>query len=317
MCNFLCEASLKDILNFVRNEIISTKYKNISLSIYGFFLLTSYFGNAQVGINTTTPKSSFEVNGSIGQAVTTVTGNTTLNATHNIVICNNEMTSIIMTLPDASTCLGRVYTIKRESTSMADVTIVTTASQKIDGEMDFMLTNAKEAVTLVSNGPNWNKMSSNDSNNVQYPMGEISYFSTTGKSISILSTSNGTSNLVACDPSTVFDGSVEFDSPSVGKLRYIGNKTKSFHVACTISVAPVNTANDSYVFAVGKNGVAIPSSKVIQKLPNNDTQSTAMHVMVELKTNDYLELYAGNLTSSGDVYIKTLNLFALGMYMGM
>lgn len=45
----------------------------------------------------------------------------------------------------------------------------------------------------------------------------------------------------------------------------------------------------------------------------NATGSTALHVMAELATNDYLELYIGNLTDADDFTIKTLNLFALGM----
>jgi hypothetical protein len=86
-----------------------------------------------------------------------------------------------------------------------------------------------------------------------------------------------------------------------------------FHVACTISFSAAE-ANDLFVFGVAKTGTVIATSKVLYKTINaGDTRSTALHVMVELGTNDYLELYVGNLTDTGDLTIKTINLFAMGM----
>ena len=67
------------------------KSKNILLNVFTFFffLFSCYIGKAQVGVGTTNPLSTFEVNGSTGQKVTTVTTNTTLDDTHSIVICDN------------------------------------------------------------------------------------------------------------------------------------------------------------------------------------------------------------------------------------
>ncbi len=299
-------------------KLIISKGKDISLIIFPFlfFILGSYTSIAQVGIGTMTPNSTFEVSGSMGQKITTVTASTTLDATHSIVICNNGSTAITITLPTAVGITGRVYTIKREDTSTATVTIATTSSQTIDwAATTLLLTNRKEAVTIFSDGSNWKKMASNDSNNVQYPIGQISYFNSNGTLISITNTSDGSDNFVVCDPATSFSGNSEFDSPSAGRLRYIGTKTKFFHIACTISVFPSGTSSNNFVFAVSKNGTLIPESRVMQKLPTGDTQSTAMHVAVYLSTNDYLELTAGNLSSTGDVYVRSLNLFALGMFM--
>ena len=76
-----------------------------------------------VGVNTTNPKSSFEVNGSFGQNITTITTSVTLDATQGIVLCNNGSTAITVTLPTVSDCTGRIYNIKREVTSTANVTI--------------------------------------------------------------------------------------------------------------------------------------------------------------------------------------------------
>ncbi len=144
------------------NTTILKQPKSI-LFIFNTLLLVfmSYFSSAQngVGVNTSTPKSNFEVNGSVGQKVNIITASTTLDATHNIILCNNTSGAITVTLPDVTTCTGRVYTIKREATSTANVTVAGT----IDGVTNIVITNAKEAVILVSNGTQWITVSNNNS----------------------------------------------------------------------------------------------------------------------------------------------------------
>ena len=69
-----------------------------------------------------------------------------------------------------------------------------------------------------------------------------------------------------------------------------------------------------YVFGVAKNGVVASACKVIQSIAvSSATESTALHCMVSLATNDYIELYAGNLTDTDDIIVKTINLFAMGL----
>ncbi len=98
-----------------------------------------------------------------------------------------------------------------------------------------------------------------------------------------------------------------------GRLRYTGAQTKLFHIACTISASPAFN-NDQFVFGVAKNGTVIAASKVVQKMgATSDSQSTAMHVMFSLSTNDYLELFVGNMSGARNVVIKSINLFAMGM----
>lgn len=122
------------------------------------FLIT-YSNNAQVGIGTTDPKSAFEVNGTFGQKVSTITTTTTLDDTYgSVIICNNGSTAISVTLPAASSCTGRVYIIKRNATSTANVTIAGT----IDGVTNLILAKASEAVTR-SNATEWKAASTNNS----------------------------------------------------------------------------------------------------------------------------------------------------------
>lgn len=78
-------------------------------------------------------------------------GNTTLADTDTVYVC----TGGTVTLPDASTIVGRIFCVKRNGTA---VTFATTSSQTIDGVAPGSLTalNDLEAGWVQSNGANWN-----------------------------------------------------------------------------------------------------------------------------------------------------------------
>lgn len=141
-------------------KVIALNFKNTCwVFLLPIFLLT-FSSSAQVGIGTTDPKSTFEVSGTFGQKVSTLIATTALDDTYgSIIICNNGSTAITVTLPAVSMCTGRVYTIKRNSTSTANVTIAGT----IDGVTNLILAKASEAVTLFSNGTEWKAASTNNS----------------------------------------------------------------------------------------------------------------------------------------------------------
>jgi len=149
------------------------------------------------------------------------------------------------------------------------------------------------------------------------PMGEINYFNTTGTTVTIASASDGSTNLVKVAPTTVLSDDVfEFDNGGAndGRLRYTGATTKMFHTAFTISMDGEGSGTNLYVFGIAKNGVVASACKVIQSIAvSSATESTALHCMVSLATNDYIELYAGNLTDTDDIIVKTINLFAMGL----
>jgi uncharacterized protein YdeI (BOF family) len=274
-----------------------------------------------VGINTITPNSTLEINGSLSQKVETITATTTLSSDNNTIVCNNGTTAITINLPSVTSpdCAGRIYTIKKGSmmSSTANVTIDGNGSETIDGATTFLLSDDQGAVTIANDGSEWKIISDHLS---PYPMGEVSYFSITGTTVNITGLSDGTTNMIVCAVSTPTATNLqsmpmnEFSTNSNGRLVYNGKTTRTFHIACTISMAPSNSG-DQFVFGVSKNGAVVAASKIIQKMgATSDTQSTAMHVVIVLAKGDYLELQVGNLTASGrDVSIKSLNLFALGM----
>lgn len=107
---------------------------------------------AQVGVNTAVPKSTLDVNGSVGNKVTLVTTNTILDINNAVVVCNN-LSPVTVTLPSASNIAGRTYHIKRGST--ANVTVNTSLSQTIDGNTTATLGSQYDGIQLISDGANW------------------------------------------------------------------------------------------------------------------------------------------------------------------
>jgi len=131
-------------LNFVESGVAD----------YRLFLMKG--GN--VGINTSTPASRLEVNGSMALPITnnssTGTQTYTMTADDYTYIKSGTGTHTV-TLPDPTTCEGRIYVLKRATTS-GTFTVKTTGSYQIDGATTVTIpTTAKMAYTFQSDGSNW------------------------------------------------------------------------------------------------------------------------------------------------------------------
>ena len=110
--------------------------------------------DGDVGIGTTTPISTLEISGSVGYAITTITSATTLNNTHNVVLCDNGPYTV--TLPAAANCTGRVLYIKNIDTDAEIITIDGNGSETIDNAITLRLTNSSmHAVRIISDGTSW------------------------------------------------------------------------------------------------------------------------------------------------------------------
>lgn len=145
------------------------------------------------------------------------------------------------------------------------------------------------------------------------PMGEISYFDTTGTLITISGTSDGSTNMVVVNPTTALTAMSEsFDNGggNTGRLRYTGATTRCCHIAVTMS-GTAATLNDVFVFGVAKSGTVEAASKVLGS--SGGTQFSSLHAYIHLATNEYLELYIGNTSGARNFTVKTLNFFAMAM----
>lgn len=93
------------------------------------------------------------LSGSQENAVRIVTATTTLTATDYYLGVNNTA-NVIVNLPAAATCLGRVYTICKVSNNGFTVTI-TPASGTVGGAATIVLSSFESVQTLWSDGTNW------------------------------------------------------------------------------------------------------------------------------------------------------------------
>ena len=123
-----------------------------------FGVLLSGVISAQVGINTTDPKSSLEIQGSLGIKVNTITAATTLDDSYNVVLCNTGPYTV--TLPAASTCSGRVYKLKNIDPTSDPITIDGNGADLIEGNATYSLYPYKNTITIISDGTQWHTIES-------------------------------------------------------------------------------------------------------------------------------------------------------------
>ena len=117
-----------------------------------------YYVGGNVGIGTTTPTSTLQNLGSLGLNMTTVTSIAyTVTSTDHVIVAN-PTAAATLSLPTAVGISGRVYTVKNNS--LFTVTIVPNGTETIDGGPNFLLNKQYQNVTLISDGSNWNVVSS-------------------------------------------------------------------------------------------------------------------------------------------------------------
>jgi len=109
--------------------------------------------NNEIGINTSTPASTLDIQGSLGYKVNTIAAATTLNQTHNVVLCNTGPYTV--TLPAASSNTGKVYYIKNIDAEGDFIFIDGNAAETIDGIQIYLLNVRNHALTIISDGSNW------------------------------------------------------------------------------------------------------------------------------------------------------------------
>jgi hypothetical protein len=144
-----------------------------------------------------------------------------------------------------------------------------------------------------------------------FPMGEITMV---GNAVATDITVQSTEVLVA-GTTTLTSGVIKFDMPQNNRLRYTGTTTGLMHVACTISYTVASGSNQELEFRLYKNGSPVATSEILDTCSAaTGNESTAIHVFISLATNDYLELWCANNSGTGDITVKTLNLFALGIH---
>src|SRR3989344_4176932 len=92
---------------------------------------------------------------------------------------------------------------------------------------------------------------------------------------------------------------------SSGATSIFGSATSTFGAGISATYLNLSGTSATSTATNGtRNGVVASACKVIQSIAvSSATESTALHCMVSLSTNDYIELYAGNLTDADDITV--------------
>ncbi len=114
-----------------------------------------------VGIDDATPTSKLYVNGSFSVPIATIASNTdyTLTANDHTILVNagNDVVNTDITLPDAGTCTGRTYVIKKVDAGGDGIDLITNGVQTVDGTDDptGVIGSQYHSITIQSDGSNW------------------------------------------------------------------------------------------------------------------------------------------------------------------
>jgi len=109
--------------------------------------------NNEIGVSTSTPNSTLDIQGSLGYKVNTITAAATLNQTHNVVLCNTGPYTV--TLPAAATNAGKVYYIKSIDAEGDAITIDGNGTETINANLTYSLNNYHHVVRIICDGSNW------------------------------------------------------------------------------------------------------------------------------------------------------------------
>ena len=98
-----------------------------------------------------------------------------------------------------------------------------------------------------------------------------------------------------------------------GQLRYTGTPTTNVFITASIMLEIVASAVDKeLVFAVTKNGTIVTGAKTGGYCPRVHTNSVPMSIsgFASMATNDYLNLWVGNVDSTDNVLARMAQLTA-------
>jgi hypothetical protein len=110
--------------------------------------------DGNVGISSTSPTSTLDVEGSMAMPIKTVAATYTATASDYTILCNAN--SITINLPQASTVPGRIYAIKKVIATTGTITIDPNSSELIDGAATATLTGtARAGMIIQSDGSAW------------------------------------------------------------------------------------------------------------------------------------------------------------------
>ncbi len=125
----------------------------------------------------------------------------------------------------------------------------------------------------------------------------------TAASVYTISNNNAAKVQVTTTPTRMLRTSTDNGSGAMSnRLVYEGSKTRNFIVNAALSYTA--TGGSQFRFSIFKNGVEVPGTSVlINTLVTNQNQSVAILGTVDLKPNDYIEVYVQKTSSGNESFL--------------
>jgi hypothetical protein len=275
------------------------------------FVITA--ARAQMGIGTTSPHSTLDVRGSLATSYRAFTTTTTALAADNLLVFTGT-TATTITLPTAAGCSGRNYVIKNASTTGPTpvLTVATTSAQTIDGLANWLLDDANESVTVISNGTNWNVAAQS------LPTGSGTSWTQNGNSVASLKSigtmnnyslpfiTNNTEKMRLSNTGNLGIGTTTFDGTNPEKLLVDAGTTSSFNV-----ISGKGTINNYLQLNIQNRSSGNSASSDVVATADNGTESVNF-IDMGINSSTY-NAAAFNVTGANDAYLySTGNDLAIG-----
>jgi hypothetical protein len=290
--------------------------KTVTLKLYTALLPLLMLLNtaqAQMGIGTTSPNSTLDVRGSVATNYRAFTAATTATSTDNLLMFTGT-TATTITLPTAMGCAGRNYVVKNASTTGPTpvLTVATTSSQTIDGITTWLLDDANETVTVISDGSNWKVAAQS------LPTGSGTDWSQGGNSVASLKTlgtinnydvpfiTNNTEKMRLTATGRLGIGTSTFDASNPEKLLVDAGATSSFNV-----ISGKGTIDNYLQLNIQNKSAGNSASSDVVATSDNGNESVN-YIDMGINSSTY-NAASFNITGANDAYLySTGNDLAIG-----
>lgn len=238
-----------------------------------------------VGISTSTPTSMLDIQGGMGLKTNTITAATTLDNTHNVVLCNTGPYTV--TLPTAASVAGKTYYIKNIDAQGDNITIDGNSTETIDGTQTIVLWKSQDAVRIVSDGSNWHVIGGQGRKGMVVKVTESTSWT--------LTASNTDTDMDGWD-NEILDENGEFAS---SRFTVAGSGAGTYEIQISYDIQDLDASNLNGV-SLYVNGSRYHSQSAnendgffagARSSTANYTHYISGSVTVDLAVGDYVEIY--------------------------
>jgi len=96
-----------------------------------------------------------------------------------------------------------------------------------------------------------------------------------------------------------------FTQTSAGRFTYNGTTTAVMTIHASITLNPVSASNQNLSLYVAKNGAVISETRISASIAAGLTQNLALSTNQSFATNDYVELFVRNSTTTDNILVSS------------